>query len=474
MLPVGRPEKPPLVEVVPPADDYRAGLEAVQIAELAGLQLDDWQVFSLVVALGRREGVWAAFEVALVIARQNGKSELLIAVILWALFTELEDPRLAIFAAHEYKTAREIFLRLRFFLDPPADGDPLLHADPVLLEQVKTVRTANGEESIELHNGRRVRFLARTSGSGRGFTGDVVLLDEAYKLNQEQMAALLPTMGARPNPQIWYASMGPFEDSEVQLSVMQRAQDGDSGLCYLGWEAPPGVDPSDEEWWVKCNPAHPHRMSLTTLGNEFRALGPEGFAREKLCMVTSSVERVIPEILWNAVLDGSVEPEPVAFALDVNPERTRASIAVSDGDSAEVGDYMTNSTEKVVKRVVELASAHSAPVAVEPGGPAGSYIQPLVEAGVTVVEVKGQEYARACGRLFDKVAHRKLRVRTRPELDTAVARAERRTSGEAWAWGRMKSTVDISPLVALTLAVEAASQPVEEDPGLLVYTLDDF
>lgn len=451
MLPVARPNKPPTVEVIPEGGDYSAGLEALKIAELAGLELDDWQKYCLVVALARRDGLWAAFEVALVIARQNGKSELLIAVILWALFTELDDPRLVIFAAHEYKTAREIFLRLRFLLDPPPDSNPLMHADPLLVEKVKTIRTANGEESVELQNGRRVRFLARTSGSGRGFTGDIVLLDEAYKLNTEQMSALLPTMGARPNPQIWYASMGPFEDSEVQISVMERARNNPDGLAYFGWEAPDEVQVDDREWWRKCNPAHPHRMSDQTLENEFRALGREGFAREKLCLRTSKVERAIPAEIWAAAESHQAAPgDDVTFAVDLMPERSHYAIVACDGKVAELVEHQP--IHNLVARIAELAEKHDAPFNIDVSGPAGSLVDDLEAEGVVVNHFSSRDVADACGQLYDRLKDGELTVRSDPSFTRAVTTAARKPMGDAWSWSRSRSTDDISPLVALTLA----------------------
>jgi hypothetical protein len=458
----GGVEKPPTVETIPPADDWSVGLEALELAELAGLNLDDWQMLVVLVGLARKEGLWAAFEVALVISRQTGKSEVLIALILWALYTERADPR------------REIFLRLRFLLEPPPGSDPLLHADPFLLDQVKSIRTANGEESVELHNGRRVRFLARTSGSGRGFTGDLVLLDEAYKLNQEQMAALLPTMGARPNPQIWYASMGPFEDSEVQLSVMERARSGSPGrLCYLGWEAPPDAPVDDRDWWVKCNPAHPHRMSMETLENEFQALGREGFAREKLCMRVSNITAAISFEAWQNVQNPAAAPvDGIVLGVDMNPEQTHAALVAADRDgNVELVDHRL--VAGLVGWVIEVSQNQNAPVAVDNAGPARHIIPDLEAAGVEVVPYGSGNMASAAGRFLNLINEGVLKVRSHPAFDAARAGATQRPLGDSWAWGRRKSSVDISPLVAATLAVDAAVNR-SEDAGLVVYDLADY
>jgi hypothetical protein len=69
------------------------------------------------------------------------------------------------------------------------------------------------------------------------------------------------------------------------------------------------------------------------------------------------------------------------------------------------------------------------------------------------VTVNASEMARACGALYDAVMDTKsLRHLGQPDLDAALAGARKRDLGDAWAWHRKDSTVDISPLVAVTLA----------------------
>ncbi|MFW5415040.1 hypothetical protein J0910_00005, partial [Nocardiopsis sp. CNT-189] len=63
-------------------------------------------------------------------------------------------------------------------------------------------------------------------GGGRGLTADRVILDEAYNLSDDHMAALLPTMSARPNPQIVYTTSAPDKElapCEV-ISRVRRAR----------------------------------------------------------------------------------------------------------------------------------------------------------------------------------------------------------------------------------------------------------
>jgi hypothetical protein len=64
-----------------------------------------------------------------------------------------------------------------------------------------------------------------------------------------------------------------------------------------------------------------------------------------------------------------------------------------------------------------------------------------------------REVVQACGRFFDAVMDsRTLRHGGDAALDAAVAGAIRRDLGDGWAWARKGTSVDISPLVACTLA----------------------
>ena len=134
---------------------------------------------------------------------------------------------------------------------------------------MKRIRTANGSEMIELKTGQRLQFVARTAGSGRGFSADTVILDEAYELGDDQMAALLPTLSARPNPQIWYTSTAGKETS-VQLGrVRERGIAGDDpSLAFFEWSADGGRRPGQPGGVGEGEPrdGHPHQRGLHPAG----------------------------------------------------------------------------------------------------------------------------------------------------------------------------------------------------------------
>jgi len=68
------------------------------------------------------------------------------------------------------------------------------------------VRRANGEERIErLDTGKRIQFICtHLSGSGRGYSCDLLVVGQGSKYTERVACDLMPTMAARPNPQIVY------------------------------------------------------------------------------------------------------------------------------------------------------------------------------------------------------------------------------------------------------------------------------
>jgi hypothetical protein len=187
------------------------GPEAVELAALAGLVADPWQEFVAEGAMGvRGDGRWSAFEVGLLVPRQNGKGGAIEIRELAGLF--LLPERLIIHSAHEFSTSLEAFRRMLTLIESAPDLD----------RKVMRVSRSHGEEGIELRDGSRIQYRTRTAAGGRGLTGDLVVLDEAMKLAAAVIAALMPTLRAVPNPQVWYAG------SAVDQATM------DHGLVFAG------------------------------------------------------------------------------------------------------------------------------------------------------------------------------------------------------------------------------------------------
>ena len=432
-----------------------AGAEVADLAEAAGLVLDPWQRHALDVIFGEDEqGNWASFEAGVLVARQNGKGAILEAIGLASLF--LFPDRLILHSAHEFKTSQEAFLRIK----------TLVESTDMLRRRVKAIRNANGEEGIHLLDGSRLRFVARSKSSGRGFTADRVILDEAQELPVATMDALIPTLSSRPNPQIIYTGTVPtvLNDSAVWTGVRDRGRKGSDSLAWLEWS--PGEkweDADDREAWYAANPALGFRLTESYIEKERAALTDDSFRRERLCIWDDSVQGVVikPED-WAECLDpSSREDEDIAIGIDVAADRSASSIAVAglraDGNvHVEVVENRGRSGW-VPARVAQLVNEWN-PVAVmvDSIGTSGELIPKIQQHGIEVLIGNTRDATQACGDFLTAIESNTLRHIGQLELDEAVAAARSRPVGTegAWAWNR-KDQTDITPLVACTLAKRA-------------------
>lgn len=439
---------------------------------MAGLILDPWQRYVLEGALGEVNGKHAAFEVGVIVPRQNGKGSIIEARELAGLF--LLDERLILHSAHEFKTAQEGFRRILELIQNTPDFD----------SQVSKVSQSHGDEGIELKSGQRLRFIARSRGSGRGFTGDCVIFDEAYNLPATAMGAMLPTLRARPNPQLWYLSSAGHLDSETLRGVRARGIAGKSRrLAYFEHSAADSEAVSDSDTIdnidvarlmaaaVQANPAIGIRIAAESVLAEFEALDADEFNREILGIWEDPTDGgVFNAAHWRACLDStSTIDGPVTFAVDIAEDRSWSCIAaagrprsngpVDETDDVtplvhfESADYRLG-TDWLVGRCEELAERHiSAAFIVQANTHAASLVTDMRNAGLYVIEASGADYAKACGRLFDAVRDGTARHIGQPEMNSAQRGARKKNAGDgSFVWDRRTENVDISPLSAGTLA----------------------
>lgn len=496
---------------------HSSGHDAIDLARMAGIDLDPWQENEIVDGMGESADwkcskcpfrssertpcpehpraalihPWAAFEVVDVVPRQNGKSEKLIVRQLAGLFI-LEEP-LQIYSAHLFDTSMEIFRRLVQVVE---NCDDLRREVKHRGSKMVGIKYSHGEEGIELRDGRRIRFKARTAGGGRGFSCDTLYLDEAMILPERFLGGTVPTLSAKPNPQIWIAGSAPDElepshDGIVLAKRRERAQaGGDPGLAYFEHSAvgddpdelPPGAL-DDPEQWALGNPGMGRRIGQGYIANERRAMGSRQFAVERLGITrwpktSDEADRVISREMWADLADDDPENRVVgvpAFALDASPDLVWGSIGVSgvradDRWQVAVADHRRG-TEWIVDRAADLIDAHPGScVVVDVKGPLGFLIPELVAAGLHVVSAGTEDYSNACADFYSGVTNATVRYPDpQPELERAVSAARWAPLGDRRKWSRRTSTSpDISPLVSVTLALWGARTMVASEPWVVM------
>lgn len=441
--------------------------DALSLAESAGVYLDPWQELVIRGAMGeRRDGAWTAFEVGVNCPRQNGKNEILLVRELAGLF--LLDERLIIHSAHQFDTSLEAFRRIR----------DVIEANPKLLRRLarRGIKSSHGEEGVELKGNRRLRFRTRTKGGGRGFTADCLILDEAMDIPEAMHGALLPTLSARPNPQVWYTGSAVdqwvHENGVVFARIRERGLLGDDPrLAYFEWSVghdnPATIgDLADERReWARANPGLGIRIAAEHIANERRSMDLRTFAVERLGVGDwpdphEEESPVIPTEVWTALGDTTSRIDSdLVLAFDVTPDRSTSCIAAA-GRRADGAPHVEiieheRGTAWVAERIRDLKAKHRPKkIRCDGSGPAGSLLADL-ETDVEVEAVTPGDHAKSCGAIYDAALSGALRHREQLALNSAVRGARKRDLGEAWAWSRKSSSIDISPLVAATLAFGA-------------------
>lgn len=454
-------QRPRIFHLVPQVHSHVVEVSA--LAKMLGVELDNWQKWYTKHITGiRPDGKWAAYECAMEVPRQNGKTGGIEILMIYHLLF-MPGTKKIVYSSHQFKTTKEIFTRI----------DDMLAAVPALYNMVK-VNRGNDNLSIEMKDrSSKIHFMARSNRAGRGFAADLLIMDEAFALKTSMMAAIMPTMSSRSisgNPQIIYISSAGFHDSDFQNGIRERAMGENPGnLFYAEWSAPEEVDSEDREYWYQVNPALGRRISEEYVWNELQSFradpnqGEEEWRRERLGIrARVGAENLFDVRRWDELEDTTQEPTSImSFAVDVPPSRDSASITMTS--LLENGDvYMElvdrrEGTSWVPERLAQLQTRYN-PVAIvcDEYSAAGSLLPDLKKARVRKVQgISVKEYAQACGDLYDMV-HRDASDEGvnivhigQKELHDAIFVAKKSMKGDtAWVLSRKDVSVDISPLVA--------------------------
>ena len=419
-----------------------------------------WQqmVADVALEIDAKTGLFAYREVGLTVPRQSGKSSLILAVIFARALAEGRQQ--VRYTAQTGSDARKKLVD---------DWLPVVENSPFFKRGLFRTRLTNGHEALKFRNGSHVGLVATTKKSGHGGTIDLAFLDEAFAHPDARLEqALRPAMITRtfPGSQLWVVSTAGTPEGSPYLwdKVEKYREVASAGLnhsvCYFEYSADEDLDPSAEDTWWSCMPALGFTQTVDAVRGEFEGMALNEFERAYLNRwKTASSDPVIPLSVWKDLADpNSYAVDPVVFAFDVTPDQQYASVAVcgrrEDGRfHVEVVDQRQG-TDWVASRIGGLVRDHN-PLAVvcDPGGTAGAQLPKLANEGVDVVGVSAREHAQAYGLFIEGVGNGDVRHLGSLELVSALDGALRRPLGEAWGWARKSSAVDISPLVAVTLAL---------------------
>lgn len=390
--------------------------------------------------------------VLILVARQNGKTHLLVVLALYWLL--IEHQPMVFGSSTNLVYAKESWEKAIAMLGETGYGG---HIDDV--------RETNGQETLTMVDGCRYRVGASNRRGGRSLTINRVIGDELREQHDwNAYNAAYNAMNAVRDAQAWFiTSQG--DDRGVVLETLRadalrEIRDGatDTDTILLEWSAPDGCDVRDPVAQAYANPSLGRRLDVSTIaraaqraaraGGELEA----GFRTEVLCQRVRVLDPAIDPASWAACLSpgdlSGVRPG-VVLCVDVAPDLQHATLAAAArlaGGRVRVEVVAAWSGRTAVNDLRRelpgwVSRVRPARVGWLPGGPAATLtadmrVRPAgAPRSMEVSEIRG-ELAAVCMGFAEQVEAGRVAHSGDPLLDDQVGGAERDWRGATWVFTR--------------------------------------
>jgi hypothetical protein len=299
------------------------GFEIIDFAEMIGEPLLPWQQWAVIHAFELLPGGSYRFRTVLIlVARQNGKSQLKRVVTLWRMY--MEGARRIIGIAQDVALARDQWNLCQ----------ETIHACPDLEEEWGRVRNVNGDEWFEA-SGCRYGIKAANRRAGRGGSNDEVNIDE---LREQQdwaaWGAVSKTTMAKANGQVWAMSNAGDDTSVVLNQLRDTALSGrDESIFLAEWSGEDGCELDDEKAIAQANPGLGYIISMAAIRSALGTDPPGVYRTEVLCQRVDQLDGAIDMTAWKECADpsGTMEGlrDRVACCFDAAPDGQHATLAAA-------------------------------------------------------------------------------------------------------------------------------------------------
>ena len=478
----------PTLRVLPPHDpatvDDLDGRDACAFASRFGATPDPWQA-ALVrdwMLRDHETGRWLAGTWGISVPRQNGKN---FAVEIIEIYAMVVLGLRILHTAHQVKTAQKHFRALKGYFGTKVN-DP--HARyPELNRLVKEMRLTNGQEGLWLWDPDTgedlgsIEIVARSKGSARGFSNDVLVLDEAQHLMDEHLEALRPAISAAPSgdPVAIYMGTPPkrtimAEDGEGAAFIRIRARalaEGASRSAWVEFGLDVDIDlMSDHEIEAlagnldnayRVNPALGRRLWEQTVVDELGELGARSYCRERL-NIWPSAEAMSSAAMdmdeWEGATVGRAPTDaPLdSVGLDMDAHgRLWVSVAVIGDGTVHVEllpDDILSAGQEVAVEWLWRRCGKRKPVVI-PGDSGAAILEaPLRAKKMKVYRLSTSEAVQSSAGFVKATADGELTHLDDPVLAMAIKESGRNVqSNGLWRFGR-DGDLDGAPLLAASCA----------------------
>lgn len=314
-------DQPRIAPPVPARSEWKAFRE---IADKIGISLFPWQETAsrYLTALGAGDHPLYR-EVAVIVARQNGKTTLLLPLVIGRLL----KGRRVTHAAQHLRVTGEFHMEL---------ADIVQKHFSEYLPARRGISWRAGQEEIRFTTGGVYQIVAASKGAPRGPANELVIIDELREMEDNRfLAAIKPTIVAQRDGQVVYASNAGSESSVVLNGVKARAIE-DPTLAYLEWSSDPEYAADNEAGWLQANPSVGHKDGLLeNLRSEYHASRLAGtmaeFETEYLCRwVTTIRAPLVDSEAWQRCVAQELVPgRAVYMGVSMDPEGKRGSAALA-------------------------------------------------------------------------------------------------------------------------------------------------
>jgi hypothetical protein len=449
------------------------GQDMIDLATELGINLMEWQRYVCIHGHKVREdGRWAHSELGLIMARQQGKSTLMMLRILTGMFVWGEGLQLA--SAHRLTTSLETFRQIV----------GLIETNPRLEKEVKKIRWQHGAEEIELFGNRRFVVKA-ANNAARGLSKpETIHLDELREYKDEDAwSSMRYSMMAAKNPQVWIYSSAGDQHSVILNKLRERALASattNDPIGWFEWSAEPDAPillPSGEINWDAFAQANPS-LGITIHPDNLKAVindPPDIVRTEVLAQWVDTINSAIDAQKWALCQTDPIPLDPDAptwLGLDLSPDRKFGALTATQKLSGErfnlvllhtwSNDYSLNDLA-VANDIAPYVRKYNTQTVAYSKRTAQAVASRLVPAGIPITDMDGAIYAESCDRWLGAINSHRLQHGGQDELTQQTLSAAKLPFGDgSWVIGRRASRVAVCAAVASALATYFATQPETE------------
>jgi phage terminase large subunit-like protein len=431
------------------------------LCEIIGMPLLPWQEHVLKDMLTvDKSGLWVRKTNLLLIARQNGKTHLARMLIL-AHLLKWDSKNILIMSSNRSMA-----------LDTFRQVAQVLENNDHLKGFVKQIRYANGTESIEMLDGRRLDVVAATRDGSRGRTADFLFIDELREINEEGYRAAIPTTRARPNSQTLLTSNAGDAFSVVLNGMRERAlENPPKSFGFYEYSAPQHCKITDRSGWAQANPALSWTISEEALEEAVATSPIENTRTELLCQWISSLISPFPPNSVEDCSDSTLSMTAGAytvFAFDKSPSsRDAALIAGQILPDGRIGIGVLQTWESLVS-VDELMIAKDIKAFADIYRPrqilfdkyaTQSIADRLTNAGQVCVDVSGAQFYQACSDLLDATVNQRWVHNGQDLLINQFSNVAAKNNDSSWRIVKRQSAGSVAIPISVAMAISTLMKP---------------